>query len=160
MFDYLLTDLGTMTVDRRNAFRKEIGILGIGMNTLDLLVVRDGRPVQRFSGGDTLGVRRLLELANHNGMYSLADMDSQLRGRSLDTHAALPIWEAEVIGYVEKQWGTRFEGFHSVVIVGGGATIMRERLLRRFRNKAHIPDDPVISTARGLYKYMLMKARR
>ena len=32
--------------------------------------------------------------------------------------------------------------------------------LKRFNGKAIIPDDPVISTARGLYKYALMKAAK
>lgn len=49
MFDYLLTDEGEMPPDRRIAFKGEIGILGIGFNTLDLLVVRGGSPVQRFT---------------------------------------------------------------------------------------------------------------
>jgi hypothetical protein len=83
MFDYLLTDEGEMPMDRRVAFKGEIGILGIGFNTLDLLVVRGGSPVQRFTAGETLGVRRLLELTNHDGLYSLAELDARLRGDSL-----------------------------------------------------------------------------
>jgi hypothetical protein len=46
------------------------------------------------------------------------------------------------------------------VVAGGGAKILREGLLMRFKDKAFIPDDPIISTARGLYKFSLMKARR
>jgi len=47
MFDYLLTDTGEMPTDRHVAFRGEIGILGIGMNTVELLVVSNGAPMQR-----------------------------------------------------------------------------------------------------------------
>ena len=160
MFDYLLTDEGEMPITRRATLKGEIGILSIGMNTVDMLVVRSGSPVQRFMGGGTLGVRRLLELLNRNGLYSLAELDAQLREGRLDMRDVLPIWQSEVLGFVERQWGNSFKRFHSVVVVGGGALLLREPFLVRFRDKAFIPDDPIISTARGLYKYTLMRARR
>ena len=93
-------------------------------------------------------------------MYSLAELDAQLRDRRLDISSALPVWQSEVIGFVEKQWGSSPVRFGAVVVVGGGAILLREGLLRRYKDKAHVPDDPVIATARGLYKYMLMYARR
>lgn len=160
MFDYLLTDEGEMPITRRAAFKGEIGILSVGMNTVDLLVVRNGSPVQRFTAGGTLGVRRLLELLNHSGLYSLAELDAQLREGSLDTRDVLPIWQSEVLGFIERHWGNSFKRFNSVVVVGGGALLLREPFLVRFRGRAFIPDDPIISTARGLYKYTLMRARR
>jgi len=160
MFDYLLTDEGEMPITRRAAFKGEIGILSVGMNTVDLLVVRNGSPVQRFTAGETLGVRRLLELLNHRGLYSLAELDAQLREGSLDMRDVLPIWQSEVLGFIERQWGNSFKRFHNVVVVGGGALLLREPFLVRFRGRAFIPDDPIISTARGLYKYTLMRARR
>jgi len=160
MFDYLLTDDGEMPVDRRVAFKGEIGILGIGFNTLDLLVVRGGSPVQRFTAGETLGVRRLLELTNADGLYSLAELDAGLRKNSLDIQLALPIWQSELLGFLEKRWGSSFRRFNQVVIVGGGAKLLRDPLLLRFKEKAFIPDDPIIATARGLYKYTLMQACR
>ena len=67
MFDYLLNERGEMPADRRAKFQGEIGILGIGMNTVEVLVVRNRTPVQRFTAGETLGVRRLLELAGQGG---------------------------------------------------------------------------------------------
>jgi hypothetical protein len=159
MFDFLLTDAGEMPVDRRIVFKGEIGILGVGMNTLDLLVVRNGSPVQRFTAGETFGVRRLLELVNHGG-YSLAELDARLRTGSLDTASLLPVWQSEVLGFVERSWGTSFRRFGRVIIVGGGAKLLHEPLLMRFRDKAFVPDDPIVATARGLYKYTLMQARR
>lgn len=160
LFDYLLTDTGEMPVDRRVAFKGEIGVLGIGMNTLDLLVVRAGTPVQRFTAGETMGVRRLLELLRQRELYSVAELDTQFRSGGLDVSAALPVWQSEVMGYIERSWGTSFRRFGSVVIVGGGARLLRDALLVRFREKAYIPDDPIIGTARGLFKYTLMQARK
>jgi hypothetical protein len=104
MFDYLLTDQGEMPPDRKVIFKtKEIGIVGIGMNTVDLLVVAQGAPVERFTAGENLGVRRLLELTNNSGLYSLAERDDQLRAGVLDVSTAQPIWEREVLGLVEQK---------------------------------------------------------
>ena len=160
MFDYLLTDEGGMPSERQRVFRGELGILGIGMNTLDLLVVRNGKPVQRFTAGETLGVRRLLELLNHDGLFSLAELDAKLRTQRMDASDALLLWQSEVLGYIERQWGSSFGRFDRVIMVGGGTMLLRDTLLRRFRDKAFVPNDPIIATARGLHKYALMKARR
>ena len=160
MFDYLLDDEGKMIAEKRTAFKSEIGILGIGMNTVELLVVRNGSPIQRFTTGETLGVRRLLELVNHQGLYSRAELDTRLRVGSLDVSEVVPVWEREILGFVEQSWGNNHKRFHQVVVVGGGALILRDSVLRRFKAKAFIPDDPIIATARGLHKYTLMKDRR
>jgi hypothetical protein len=158
MFDHLLTDKGEMTPEKKAAFKKEIGILGVGMNTVDLLVVNAGAPVERFTSGANVGVRRLLELANRDGLYSLAEMDEQLRSGSLDISLVKPIWAREVLGQIEKTWETHFKRFSTIVVVGGGSVLLRDELLKRFAGKAVIPDEPVIATARGLYKYAVMKA--
>jgi hypothetical protein len=160
MFDHLLNARGEMTPDKRMLFKSEIGVLGIGMNTVDLLVVKGGAPVDRFIAGETIGVRRMLDLCNADGLYSLAELDDQLRSGTLDTSTALPVWEREVLGLIEKQWGKYFRRFGVVVVVGGGAILLRDGLLRRFNGKSCVPDDPVIATARGLYKYALMKSAK
>ena len=157
MFDFLLADDGAMPPGRRAGFEAEIGVVGIGLNTVELLVVRHGSPVQRFTAGQTLGVRRLLELIDRFGHFSLAELDTQLRRGALDVTRALPVWESDVLGFVEKRWGTSFRRFYALVVVGGGAKLLREPLLRRFKDRAYIPDDPIIATARGLYKFTLTK---
>ena len=105
MFDYLLNDSGEMTADKRLAFKKEIGILSLGMNTVELMVVRDGSPVQRFTAGEKLGVRRLLELQNADGLYSLGELDSRLRSGALDLSNTIPVWAERVIRLLGKELG-------------------------------------------------------
>lgn len=160
MFDYLLDDQGQMLPSRRAAFGGEIGILGIGMNTMDLLVVRNGSPVQRFTGGETLGVRRLLEILDSQGTYSLAERDDMLRAGQLITDDALALWRSEVLGYIERQWSGAFTRFKVIVAAGGGSVLLRDALLKRFRAKMYLPDDPILATARGLHKYATMRQRR
>ncbi|MGI6377379.1 MAG: hypothetical protein ACOX3S_15510 [Anaerolineae bacterium] len=160
MFDYLLDDLGSMPSPRQSTYRKEIGIIGIGWNTVDLLVVRNGTPISRFTAGETLGIRRLLELSEGARLFSLAQLDQQMRAHTLELDGALQVWRSEVFGFVESQWGSAHRRFGAVVGVGGGVLLLREALERRFRDNLHIPDDPIIATARGLYKYALMTERR
>jgi hypothetical protein len=160
MFDYLLDDEGQMYAARQSAFRGEMGILGIGMNTLDLLVVRGGAPVQRFTAGETLGVRRLLELAGRDGSLSLAERDLLLRSGRLPVADMVTVWQSEVLGFIESQWGEAFRRFDAIIATGGGSLLLQERLTRRFKEKLHVSDDPIIATARGLHKYGLMSAQR
>jgi len=160
MFDYLLDCEGRMLSMHEGAFRGEIGIIGIGMNTLELLVVRNGAPVQRFTAGDSLGVRRALELADPAGTRSLAERDALARSGKLSMNAALAIWQSEVLGYIEHHWSNAYRRFGAVIAAGGGSVILRDTLLRRFREKLYLPDDPILSTARGLHKYALMVSAR
>jgi hypothetical protein len=160
MFDYLLTDQGQMLASRSAAFAGEIGVLGIGMNTLDLLVVRKGSPVERFTAGETLGVRRLLEIMSGSGGYSLAERDAMLRSGALQTGEARDIWRSEVIGFIERQWSSAFQRFRVVVACGGGSILLKEALLGRFKERLFMADDPIVATARGLHKFALMQGRR
>ncbi len=131
--------------------------MSVGFNTLELLVVRDRAPVERFTAGQTVGVRRLLELVNTQNLYSLGELDSALRAGRLDIANALPVWAREVNGEIEKRWGVAFKRFARVIVVGGGSLLLKEHLTRQFNGKAVLPDSPVLSIARGLYTLLLMK---
>ncbi len=160
LFDFLLDDEGSFLPRRKRLFKKEIGIISVGMNTVEVLAVRAGAPLPRFTAGHTVGVRRLLELLNPDGLYSLGELDALLRAGRLDTAQALPVWGREVTGFIERRWGSAARRFTAVLVVGGGALLLRDTLLPRFEGRAFVPDDPVLSTARGLYKFSLLQARR
>ncbi len=156
LFDYFMGDEGNFVPDRKRDFEKEIGIVNIGMNTIDLLTARQGAVVHRLTGGEALGVRRLLELLNPDGLYTLGEMDGRLRRRELDLSEALPVWEREVLGFIERRWGRAFHRFAKVIAVGGGALLLSQALLARF-DRIWIPDDPVMATVRGLFKFARRK---
>ncbi|HAE59738.1 MAG TPA: hypothetical protein DCG54_09620 [Anaerolineae bacterium] len=156
LFDYLLDDDGKFIPSRKGAFTKEVGIISVGFGTVELLVVRDRAPVQRFTAGATSGVRRLLEIMNGQRLYSLGEMDIMLRGGHLETSEALPIWEREVMGVIERQWGTAWRRFAAVLVMGGGA-ILLPGLALKFNGRGYTPDNPVQAIARGLYKMTLLK---
>jgi hypothetical protein len=127
---------------------------------VELLVVQKAVPNQRFTLGKTAGVRRLLELLNPQGHYSRGEMDDLLRAGALSYTEKLPIWQGEVLGLIEETWGNAWERFGAIIIVGGGALLLHDALTRKFAGKGIIPTDPVLATARGLFKMGLMQARR
>ena len=128
------------------------------MNTLELLTVREKTPIQKFTRGSTSGVRRLLEMVNNQSLYSLGELDSLLRSKKLGISHVLPIWEREIIGEIEKCWGKSWRRFESIILVGGGVLLLRNSLPLYFEGKAYIPDDPIFSIARGLWKLHLYQS--
>lgn len=157
LFDYVMDDGGQLIADRRGILRAEVGILSVGFNTLELLVVREQSAVERFTAGNTVGVRRLLELLNRDGMYSLGELDLLVRNNKVDLSQALPIWAREVNGEIEKRWGQSFRRFAKVLVVGGGALLLRDHLTAQFKGKALVPDNPVMAISRGLWKLSLRR---
>jgi len=160
LFDYALDEEGNFIQGRKKALTQEVGVISIGFNTIELLVIRNKAPVDRFTAGNTSGVRRLLEIADPQRLYSLGELDTMLRLGKLDIRAALPVWGREVTGQIEKVWGRMYRRFERIIVVGGGAVLLQDALMRRFGGKAFVPDKPVVATARGLYKIGVMKTRR
>ncbi|HNT78493.1 MAG TPA: ParM/StbA family protein, partial [Anaerolineae bacterium] len=151
LLDYLLDDAGQYRPERRGLAKAEIGVISLGMNTVELLVIQALKIVQRFSAGHTLGVRRLLDLCNPGSLYSRGELDARLRAGTLDIAAALPVWESEVRGEIEQRWGSAWRRFQRILIVGGGAHLLRDLPLR-FEGRAVVSEQPVQSIARGLWK--------
>ena len=62
-----------------------VAVLDSGFSTLDLLVIKQGRIEKRFTGGDTLGVRRAAEdiiqavKTQHGFTMSPAEADGYIR---------------------------------------------------------------------------------
>lgn len=157
LFDYLLDTDGTYIGERKSLFQHEVGIISVGMSTVEMLVVQNGKPVPRFTHAENAGVRRLLQLLDPRGHYSRGELDDQLRAGAFNGQLddALPVWGGEITGLIEEHWeggGQTWERFARVIVVGGGAHLLRHQLTRKFAGKAHIPDDPVVAIARGLWK--------
>ena len=162
LFDYLLTEEGGFIAARKSAFNSEVGIISIGFNTIELLVVENKKIVQKFTAGTTAGVRRLLDIVNaqYENAYSLGELDTKLRENNLDIKAALPIWESEVSGVIQQHWGGSWKRFNKILLVGGGAALLKKTLPYKFNGKAFIPDNPVSSISRGLYKLRVQAENR
>ncbi len=44
--------------------------------------------------------------------------------------------------------------------MGGGAVLLRNQLSGYFRGKSHLPDEPVLAVARGLYMLLRLQNGR
>jgi hypothetical protein len=152
LFDFILDETGKIIPERRYVYANEVGIVSIGMNTTELLVVREKIPVQRFTTGSRTGVRRLFELVNQNQLFSLGELDNLLRNKKLDISDTLPIWEREVTGEIEKCWGKSWQRFSAVLLVGGGSMLLRNTLPYYFNGRGFLAEDPIHSIANGLWK--------
>jgi hypothetical protein len=152
LFDYLLDDAGKFIPERKGGFKGEVGVVSVGFNTVELMAIRSKEVIDRFTGGATVGVRRLLDIVNAGSLYSLGELDMLLRAGQLDVATALTVWEREVIGFVERTWGEQWKRFAAVLLVGGGVVLLKETLPYRFNGKAVVPDQPVLTIARGLMK--------
>lgn len=160
LFDYVLDEDGNFLADRKSALTDEVGVVTIGFNTLELLVIRDKKPVDSFTAGRTVGVRRLLELVNRQGLYSLGELDSQLRAGKLNYRSEAAVWAREVGGAIESYWGQKYRRFKRILVGGGGCILLKNEMEDRFGAKAFVPDQPVLATARGLYKRALMTLKQ
>ena len=155
MFDFLLNAGGTMSPAKK-ALRTQgaFGILSLGFNTIELMAVEDGRMIEKHVAGESKGVHYLLQLLNPEGAYSLGELDTKLRAGKLDYAPVLPRWEREVLGQIEKHWDKAMQRrFSTVFVVGGGALLIQDALRAKFKNRLEIPDDPILSIARGCYKF-------
>lgn len=157
--DWLLDD---QLRQRKGAAAAEVAIIDLGMNTLDLFVVKGGRIVERFVGGGTVGVRRLLYRLNGHGQ-DLVELDHELRmGALKPTGSQLDAWLDEVLGLIERTW-PNLKRFQAVIPAGGGAVVLGDLLrLALLRKGAAVawPDDPILTNARGLWKWLASTSNR
>lgn len=157
LFDYILDEEGRPGREAA-ILKREVGVISVGFNTVEIMLLQDKRLVPEMSAGPKLGVRRLLEIVDPDQYYSLGELDRMLRAGSLDISAALPVWEHEVRTFVERTWGRRWKRFARIILVGGGSVLLHDYLLDAFNGRAVIPDNPVMSISRGLYKLALLQA--
>lgn len=150
-FDYLLNDDGQYIAARKAHYKREIGIVSVGMNNVELIVVKQGKPVPRFTASSTNGVRRLLERIDPRELYSRGELDTQLRAGTLDT-SALPAWASDITGDIERAWGKARARFPVIYVFGGGVIVLGSHLYNIFNGTTLLADDPILAVARGLHK--------
>jgi hypothetical protein len=147
-----------------------VAVCDIGFNTLDLFAVEGGEVVARFTGGDTAGMRRAVEVIINavRGKYqvelSLHEADAlliQKRPRLYTSDGevnllplvkqALDTAAAGIVTYVERRWN-KGRQFAHLLFTGGGAESLREALLRQYPHGVILP-NPIAANAVGLARY-------
>jgi plasmid segregation protein ParM len=155
-------------------WKKTIAVLDLGFNTLDLFTVRGGDILNRYTAGDTVGMRRAAtaladQIRRATGrVLSLQEADGILR-EYLDGHKpvmtigeqeisltpmakqALNVAAGEVTSFVNRQWGNG-RNFDHVLLTGGGALALKRELAKSLPD-AVLLDNPITANARGLAQY-------
>jgi hypothetical protein len=171
-FDWGMDTTGQW-VKGKEAQRAPTLIIDQGFNTLDVLVVEDGRISHRISEGDTLGMRRAaerlirsikhsygLELELHkandlvqtavNGCKAETYVNGQLTDVTGEAKRAVQSLAADVYNYLDRAVGKSKDAY-TILLTGGGALALSSTLLRQFP-KATVMYEPVLANARGLAK--------
>lgn len=161
LFDYVLNMDGSPNANA-SVLRSEVGIISIGYNTVELMVLDNGNQVGKWAASEPVGVRRLLELANKKGLYTYAELDSLMRDGRLNGELTTAIkgWQEIISTCVSDTWGANWKRFSKVIAVGGGPIILSDHLRKYFDGKAIVPEKSVESIALGLYKRGLYDAKK
>lgn len=162
LFDFIYDDSGNTINENMALLKKEIGIISVGFNTVEMLVMRGAKPDHGMTSGEQNGVRRLLEIIRGENDYELSTLDAYLRAGSIEDEVreAMVPWVEMVQANIERNWGSSWKRFGRIIVVGGGAALMNGHLTKYFRGKTHMPDLPIESIARGMYKRSLADARK
>lgn len=147
--------------------RATVAVADIGFNTLDLFTLAAGQIQARFTGGDSLGMRRAAELLaqsvqqDYGCTLSLHQADSLLRERKPELYLAGETVDlsrpasqtratnvAQIVSFLEAKWDNGRQ-FGQVLFTGGGAAALRAELLRHYPHGVVLP-DPVLANALGL----------
>jgi len=150
--------------------RAKFAVADIGFNTLDLFVIEDGRVNERYSSGDTLGIRRANSFIKNSikdryGVtISLHEADALMRSKSPVLHhsagstdltplvkQALADTFGGIASFMEDTWGNARQ-FRRVIITGGGAEALRDNLLTLYPHATILPDAQT-ANAVGLAKF-------
>lgn len=156
--DYAMTmDGKPVDAERQKTLTFENGTINVGSSTVETLVI-DGKKNQHvFNGGKRIGVYQLWQRVDPRQAYSFGEFESKLRQGALpedmQVEPHLESWYGEVIGFVNSKWKESWRRFHRVFLVGGGSILLERYFKQRFNGKAVMMDDPVMSVARGLYKF-------
>lgn len=161
LFDHILNLDGTPG-PQAGVLKGEVGVISVGYNTIELMVLSGGKQVDRMAGSEMLGVRRLLELLNTSNLYTLTELDTLLRDNRLngDSSQAIGAWGEMTQSYISTTWSNTWKRFGRVIVVGGGAVMLQAQIEKYFQGRAVVPIDPIQSVARGLYKRGVADGKR
>ncbi len=151
-----------------------VGVCDIGFNTADVFSVQAGQIIGRYTGGDTLGLRRAAEhirqtvRQQYAVQLSLHQADAFLRqrqpllhtaGQTVDLTPLVQQARASTAGalhaFLESRWGNGRQFAH-LLFTGGGAAALQTELLAQFPYGVLLP-DPVTANAVGLARYARRK---
>jgi len=157
-------------IKSRDDFESIVAICDVGFNTLDMFTLQGSKILRRFTGGDTAGMRRAIELlrraleTQYQVKYSLQETDAFIRqgnpsisniSGKIDltdlVREAKKAAGAGITTFLDEHWGNGHQ-FDQIIFTGGGAAALKEYLLEQYP-LGYIMPNPVMANALGLARY-------
>ncbi|MEM3790648.1 MAG: hypothetical protein QW260_06145 [Thermoproteota archaeon] len=157
-----------------------MGVCDIGFNTCDLFAVRAGEVLSRWTGGESVALRRALEILqerlyrSHGVLFSLHELDVEgilwkpqprlhlatgMVDLKEDREQAIRTVAGDIIAFLERTWaGGRH--FSYILLTGGGSVVFHDVLQRYFGGLAVSLPDALTANAQGLARYAARLAAR
>ena len=139
-----------------------VGVVSIGMNTVELSGAKRGRPVDTMIASlENSGVRAMIDEISSMTHQSTGEIDEDLRsGRQVIPVNILSDWSDKIIAEVSQKWQTSLPTLGRILLVGGGAQYIADAMRQRIGNIVHVPAEPMMSVARGLYKWSVANGNK
>ena len=157
-------------IKSKEDFESKVAICDVGFNTLDVFTLQGGKILRRFTGGDTAGMRRAVELlrraleTQYQVKYSLQETDAFIRkGNPCISNISGKIDLTDLVSdakkaagagistFLDEHWGNGHQ-FDHIIFTGGGADALKDALLEQYPLGYLIP-NPVTANALGLARY-------
>jgi len=167
-YGHFLRNDGAARADEAT-LRAGFGIVDIGLNTTDLTGLNNLQPVGRWTTGIRVGVRDALEVisadieARYQVRRPLPELALALRQGGITIYrehypmdgiatSALESLAQEIVSQATRQWG-QADRFHTVLVTGGGAALLGERVRAAFPHNAEVLNTPGTANAVGFAKF-------
>jgi hypothetical protein len=145
----------------------------IGFNTTDLTAIQELLPVDRWCGGERVGVRNVIEIVGDQlqRRYGLSlqphEIDGAIRDRRVESYgvyhdigdlidSAITALAQQEISTATRLWGNG-ERMSRVLIFGGGAAFLGPTIRRAFPNNGLVLAEPALANALGFCKFAQRK---
>jgi plasmid segregation protein ParM len=162
-------DMRGLAIACEEEMLKTYGFLDIGWNTTDLTALRRLQPVERWSGGERIGVRRVIEIVDdhirrqHGLELSPHEIDEVVKSRQVEIYgeaidiacvvdSAIRAVAQQIRAKATALWGNG-ERFTRIFIFGGGATVMGKAIREAFPKNSEVLPQPYLANAIGFAKF-------
>ena len=169
---HFLDDRGLATVPEAEMLRT-YGFFDIGWNTTDLSAIRELRPVERWSGGERVGVRNVIEIVGdqvqrqHGLDLQPHEIDAAIRHRRIEVYGqyhdigeivdnAITSLAQQEVSAATRLWGNG-ERMTQILIFGGGGAILGLEIRRAFPRNSIILGNAALANALGFCRFAQRK---
>ncbi|MCP4685620.1 MAG: ParM/StbA family protein, partial [bacterium] len=164
-YAHYLNDRGAAIYPEEEMLRT-FGFLDIGWNTTDLTAIKGLQPVERWSRGERVGVRNIIETVGDviSRRYDMTTMEAHeideiVRLRRVEVYgqyhdighiidSATTSLAQQIVAVATGLWGNG-ERMSRILIFGGGAAIMGQAIRQAFPRNGVVLSNPALANAIG-----------